>query len=152
MNSYGAAFGSCLDDRLTDAYVFALRYDASGFKRALFELAVPHFAKTAPTHSAIIQASQRLPESCQFLRLLVDSFCINGSMEDLHLVPGVDAGPDSGSASPIKFLLLVAKRYAEIAKNTVKDMSLRSADYMSDTIIDREHPAQEQKTIYFFSD
>ena len=149
MNSYGAAFSTCLDDRLTDAYVFALRYDASGFKRALFELAVAYLAETAPTHSAIIQASQRLPESCQFLRLLVDSFCINGSMEDLHLV---DAGPDSGSASPTRFLLLVAKRYAEIAKNTVKDMSLRSADYMSGTIIDREHPAQEQKTIYFFSD
>lgn len=82
----------------------------------------------------------------------MDSFCINSSPEDLDTVSDVYDSPDSGSILPTRFLILVAKRYAEIAKNTVKAMSLRSADYMSGIILDWEHPAQEQKTIYFFSD
>lgn len=117
----------------------------SGLQIALLKLAVPYFTKTAPALPAITEAFHHLPKRCQFLRLLVDAFCINGGPKNLHTVSGVGAESDSGSTLPTRFLILVAKKYAEIAKNTVKTMNLRSADYISGASLVRGPPAKKQK-------
>lgn len=92
-------------------------------------------------------AFRHLPESCEFLRLLVDAFCINGGPKNLDTVSGVGAESDSGSTLPTTFLILVAKKYAEIAKSKVKTMSLRSTDYMSGANLNRGPRAKKRKIV-----
>ena len=138
---YDAYTNDFHDEDITDVYVFAHEYSIVGLKTAVLELAVTWFDKIAPHHSAIKKAVASLPMESPFLQLLVDASCINGDSEDFDPEYSSDASGNSSTDKailPSSFLVRVAKKYAEIAKDTVKDMTLSNADYESGAASTRE--------------
>lgn len=122
----------------------------TGLKIALLELAVTYFTARVPKRLTIVKAFSVLPDSSPFLELLVDAFCINGLPGDLDMAQGLNANPFStdwlefGSNLTSKFLVRVTKKYADIAKDNVKRMSLRNADYRSEAEYQGERPAKRK--------
>ncbi|KAL1612237.1 hypothetical protein SLS60_000461 [Paraconiothyrium brasiliense] len=137
---YNITSNKYFDDDVTATYIFAHEYSVPALKTLLLKLSVDWFKDFAPRHTAIIKAFTRLPGNSPFLQLLVDATCFNGDPEDYE--PGSDFEPDPNGdksvALPSCFLIRVAKKYADLTKNTGKKMELRHSDYCTgtDTAVD----------------
>jgi hypothetical protein len=122
-----------LDEYVMAAYMFACGYLVPALEAFMIKLTVDWYKASAPRHAAIVGAFSCLPGKSPFLQLLVDASCINGDPEDYEPESSSDdsESESDGTALPISFLVRVAKKYAELARDTVKNMELRQSDYMN---------------------